>query len=47
MRSRVVKPGFNFEYLMWLFTRISGIVLILLAIIGFVTSSYHGGTHPD
>ena len=26
--------GFSFEYLMWIFTRISGAVLILLAIIG-------------
>ncbi len=28
--------GFSFEYLMWIFTRISGLVLILLAIIGVV-----------
>ena len=42
MRSRVVKPGFNFDYLMWLFTRISGIALILLAIIGFVTALIMG-----
>jgi len=26
--------GFSFEYLMWIFTRISGIALILLAIVG-------------
>ncbi len=26
--------GFSFEYLMWIFTRISGLALILLAIIG-------------
>jgi succinate dehydrogenase / fumarate reductase membrane anchor subunit len=26
--------GFSFEYLMWIFTRISGIILIILAIVG-------------
>ena len=36
MRSRVVKPGMTFEYMMWLFTRVSGITMILLALIGFV-----------
>ena len=28
--------GFSFEYLMWIFTRISGLALILLAILGVV-----------
>jgi succinate dehydrogenase / fumarate reductase membrane anchor subunit len=28
--------GFSFEYLMWVFTRISGLALILLAIIGVI-----------
>jgi succinate dehydrogenase / fumarate reductase membrane anchor subunit len=28
--------GFSFEYLMWIFTRISGLALILLAIIGVI-----------
>ena len=28
--------GFSFEYLMWIFTRISGLVLILLAVIGVI-----------
>jgi len=36
MRTRVAKPGMNFEYLMWLFTRLSGIALILLALSGLV-----------
>lgn len=35
MRSRPVKVGFNFEYLMWLITRISGIAMFLLALMGF------------
>ncbi len=30
----VPHPGVNFEYVMWLFTRISGVALILLAIVG-------------
>lgn len=35
MRSRTMpKPSWNLEFLMWIFTRISGISLILLAIIG-------------
>ncbi len=36
MRSRPAPQiGFSFEYLMWLFTRISGLVLLLL---GFLAS---------
>jgi succinate dehydrogenase hydrophobic anchor subunit len=34
MRSRVVTPGMNFEYMMWIFTRISGLAMLLLAVIG-------------
>ena len=35
MRSRVMpKPRWNLEYLMWIFTRISGLTLILLAVLG-------------
>jgi len=35
MRSRVMpKPSWNLEYLMWVFTRISGLTLILLAVLG-------------
>jgi succinate dehydrogenase / fumarate reductase, membrane anchor subunit len=36
MGSRTVtRLGFSFEYLMWIFTRISGLTLILMAIVGF------------
>jgi len=28
------KPSWNLEYLMWIFTRISGLTLILLAVLG-------------
>lgn len=34
--------GFSFEYLMWIFTRISGIALILLAIIGISSAFVMG-----
>ncbi|NPA31303.1 MAG: hypothetical protein GXO37_04820 [Chloroflexi bacterium] len=33
---KVPTPGWNFEYLMWLFIRISGAAMFLLALIGFV-----------
>jgi len=35
MRSKAMpKPSWNLEYLMWIFTRLSGLVLILLAVTG-------------
>jgi len=34
MRARIVQPGWSFEYVMWIFTRISGLALILLAVFG-------------
>ncbi len=34
MSSRTVQPGFSFEYLMWIFTRLSGLAMFLLAFIG-------------
>lgn len=35
MRSRVIpKPSWNLEYMMWIFTRISGLALILIAVLG-------------
>jgi len=35
MRSRIKpKPSWNLEFLMWVFTRISGISLVLLAVVG-------------
>lgn len=34
MLNRSVQPGFTFEYFMWIFTRLSGIGLLLLAVIG-------------
>jgi succinate dehydrogenase / fumarate reductase membrane anchor subunit len=34
--------GFSFEYLMWIFTRLSGCVLYLLALVGFVSALVMG-----
>ena len=35
MRSRAIpKPSWNLEYLMWIFTRLSGLCLFLLVVIG-------------
>jgi succinate dehydrogenase / fumarate reductase membrane anchor subunit len=42
MRARVVKPGFNFEYMMWLFTRFSALAMYLLAFIGVVAALIFG-----
>lgn len=42
MRSRTVQPGFSFEYLMWIFTRLSGIGMILLAVAGLTSAFFMG-----
>ncbi len=35
MRSRVMpKPSWNLDYMMWIFTRLSGLSIILLVVIG-------------
>jgi succinate dehydrogenase / fumarate reductase membrane anchor subunit len=36
MSARTVQPGFSFEYIMWIFMRISGLALILLGFLGLV-----------
>jgi len=36
------RVGFSFEYLMWIFTRISAVALYLLAIIGIASAFYLG-----
>jgi len=36
MSARTVQPGLSFEYIMWIFTRISGLAMILLASIGLI-----------
>jgi succinate dehydrogenase hydrophobic anchor subunit len=43
MKSRKVPhPGWNLEYMMWIFTRISGLAFFLLAIIGMLGALYMG-----
>ena len=43
MKSRKVPhPGWNLEYMMWIFTRISGLAFFLLAIIGLLGALYMG-----
>ncbi len=42
MRARAVKSGLTFEYLMWIFTRISGLVLILLATVSITMAFIMG-----
>jgi len=43
MRSRPApQMGFNFEYLMWIFTRISGLALLLLALVGVAAALLMG-----
>lgn len=43
MKSRKIPhPGWNLEYLMWMFTRISGLAFFLLAIIGLLAALYMG-----
>ena len=43
MRSRYIpNRGLNLDYLMWLFTRISGLGIILLSLIGLGAAMYMG-----
>ena len=42
IRSRSAQPGFNFEYLMWIFTRLSGLGMILLGLIGMAAAFFFG-----
>ena len=43
MRSRPApRIGFNFEYLMWIFTRISGVIMILFALAGLSSALWMG-----
>ena len=43
MRPRYVpQRGINLDYLMWLFTRISGVGIVLLALLGLASAMYMG-----
>ncbi len=41
-RHYVPNRGINLDYLMWLFTRISGLGVILLCVIGLASAMYMG-----
>ena len=48
MRHRYVpQRGINLDYLMWLFTRISGLGIVFLALIGLGVSHVYGGSIAD
>ena len=49
MRARYVpQRGINLDYLMWLFTRISGVGIVVLALIGLGAAMYMGARlHMD
>jgi succinate dehydrogenase hydrophobic anchor subunit len=38
MRSSSIQPAMSFEYLTWIFTRVSALLLVLLTAIGFVSA---------
>jgi succinate dehydrogenase hydrophobic anchor subunit len=38
MSSRAIHPGLTFEYLMWLFTRVSAVALLTLAAVGMIAA---------
>jgi succinate dehydrogenase / fumarate reductase membrane anchor subunit len=43
MRSRYPERGSSFEYYMWLFTRLSGVLMLFLAAFGIVYANLAGG----
>lgn len=44
MRSRTVpQPAISFEYIMWMFTRISGLALLFLGLLGLAMALIMGG----
>lgn len=44
MSSRTVQSGFNFEYFMWMFTRLSGVALVAMAMIGLLGALFMGAS---
>jgi succinate dehydrogenase / fumarate reductase membrane anchor subunit len=42
MRSRVIQRGLTFEYIMWIFTRLSGLAMIVLALMGLISALIMG-----
>jgi len=47
MKTRKVpQPGWNLEYMMWMFTRLSGLLFFLAAIIGVAVALFMGARAP-
>lgn len=46
MNTRWIQPGFSFEYLMWIFTRISGIAMATLAAVGLLFALIYSASTP-
>ena len=44
MSYRTVQSGFNFEHFMWMFTRLSGVALVALAMVGFLGALIMGAS---
>jgi succinate dehydrogenase hydrophobic anchor subunit len=43
MHSRTIpQPGWSFEYIMWIFTRISGLTLLFMGLLGFTVALIMG-----
>jgi len=43
--KKIPHPGWNLEYMMWMFTRLSGLVFFLLAIIGMTAGLIMGARY--
>ncbi len=46
MHNRAIQPGFSLEYSMWIFTRLSGLGMILLGLIG-ITGAFIMGARTQ
>jgi len=46
MNTRSIQPGFSFEYLMWIFTRISGIAMATLAGVSLLFAIIYSARTP-
>jgi succinate dehydrogenase hydrophobic anchor subunit len=42
VRPRTVRPSWSFEYIMWFFTRVSGLGMYLLALAGLIMALVYG-----
>ena len=45
IRTRTLQPGINFEYMMWIFTRLSGVGLVAMAGLGMLVALVMGARY--